>query len=126
MTERLPVLVVDDDDAIRNLVVRVLQRERYDTAEAAHGGEALERLRERPFATVVLDLMMPVMSGFEVIRYLETHDDAGAPCVIVVSAAAGRDLQQAESSCVHAVLRKPFDLPDLVAAVRECSSKHGT
>jgi CheY-like chemotaxis protein len=126
MAELPAVLVVDDDEAIRKLIVRVLRRERYDTAEAVNGGEALESLRTRPFATMVLDLMMPVMSGFEVVRYLETHDDAGAPCVIVVSAAAERDLHQIDAACVHAVLRKPFELADLVAAVRDCGRKHGT
>jgi CheY-like chemotaxis protein len=125
MAEPLPVLVVDDDEAIRNLVVRVLRREQYETAEAVHGGEALDRLRERPFAAMVLDLMMPIMTGIEVIRYLETHDDAGAPCVIVVTAASERELQQVRSASVHAVLRKPFDLTALVAAVRDCGRQHG-
>jgi CheY-like chemotaxis protein len=123
MAESLPVLVVDDDEAIRNLVVRVLRRENYETAEAVDGAEAINRLRERRFAAMVLDLMMPVMTGIEVIRYLETHDDAGAPCVIVVTAAGQRELQQAESASVHAVLRKPFELPALVAAVRACSRR---
>jgi CheY-like chemotaxis protein len=124
MAEPLPVLVVDDDEAIRNLVVRVLRREQYQTAEAVHGREALERLREKPFAAMVLDLMMPVMTGIEVIRYLETHDDAGAPCVIVVTAASERDLLQVRSPSVHAVLRKPFDLTALIAAVRDCHRGH--
>jgi CheY-like chemotaxis protein len=121
--ESLAVLVVDDDDAIRDLVVRVLRRERYETAEAVHGGEALERLRERTFAAMVLDLMMPVMTGIEVIRYLETHDDAGTPCVIVVTAASDRELRQVHSDSVHAVLRKPFEVPALIAAVRDCSRR---
>ena len=124
MAEPRAVLVVDDDEAIRTLVIRVLRRERYETAEAVHGGEALDRLRERPFAAMVLDLMMPVMTGIQVIRYLETHDDAGAPCVIVVTAAAERDLVQVQSPSVHAVLRKPFDLPALIAAVRDCGRQH--
>lgn len=123
MAEPLPVLVVDDDEAIRNLVVRVLRRERYETAEAIDGAEALEQLRERRFAAVVLDLMMPIMTGIEVIRYLETHDDAGAPCVIVVTAASERELEQVRSASVRAVLRKPFDLPALLAAVRDCDQR---
>lgn len=124
MAEPLPVLVVDDDEAIRNLVVRVLRREQYETAEAADGAQALERLRARPFAAMVIDLMMPVMTGIEVIRYLETHDDAGAPCVIVVTAASDRELAQVRSPSVHAVLRKPFDLPALVETLRDCSATH--
>jgi CheY-like chemotaxis protein len=124
MAESPAVLVVDDDDAIRMLVVRVLRREGYATVEAAHGGEALDRLRTQAFAAMVLDLMMPVMSGVDVIRYLETHEDAGTPCVLVVSAAAERELDQIKSPRVHAVLRKPFDLAELIAAVRHCSENH--
>ena len=124
MSEPLAILVVDDDETIRNLITRVLRRQQYDTAEAGDGAEALKMLRERTFDAVVLDLMMPVMDGLEVIQYLETHDDAGAPCVIVVSAAGARELQQADSSSVHAVLRKPFELLDLISAVRHCARKH--
>jgi CheY-like chemotaxis protein len=123
MPEPLAVLVVDDDEAIRSLLVRVLRREQYETAEAVHGGEALDRLRERRFAAVLLDLMMPVMTGFEVIQYLETHDDAGAPCVIVLSAATERQLEQIRSPSVYAVLRQPFDLSALIEAVRDCSRR---
>jgi CheY-like chemotaxis protein len=124
MAEPLSVLVVDDDEAIRKLVVRVLRRAKYETAEAVHGGEALDRLRERPFSAIVLDLMMPVMTGIEVIRYLETHDDAGAPCVIVMSAASERELRQIELAAAHTVLRKPFDLHALIASVRDCDRPH--
>jgi CheY-like chemotaxis protein len=123
MAQPLPVLVVDDDESIRNMVVRVLRRECYETAEAADGGEALDRLRERPFAAMVLDLMMPIMTGIQVIQYLETHDDVGAPCVIVITAAGERELRQIQSPSVHAVLRKPFELRTLIAAVRDCSER---
>lgn len=112
------ILVVDDDVAIRVLVSRILRREGYTTAEAANGQEALDHLRANTVEAVVLDLMMPVMSGFEVIRYLATHDDAGRPPVIVVSATSEADLQSIDSPVVHAVLRKPFDVSALVEAVQ--------
>jgi CheY-like chemotaxis protein len=113
------VLVVDDDDAIRTLIARVLKRAEYEVAVAANGNEALIHLRTHPFTTVVLDLMMPVMSGFEVLEYLRTHDDAGTPAVVVVSAAGERDLESIQSPLVRAVLRKPFDLTELLAAVEK-------
>lgn len=113
------VLVVDDDDAIRTLISRVLKRAEYDIFVAANGSEALSQLRTRAITTVVLDLMMPVMSGFEVLEYLRTHDDAGTPAVVVVSAAGERDLESIHSPLVRAVLRKPFDLTELLAAVEK-------
>lgn len=115
------VLVVDDDDAIRTLVTRVLRREHFAVEQASNGEEALATLRTHRYGAVVLDLMMPVVSGFEVVSYLNTHDDAGKPSVVIISAASERDMKKVESPCIHAVLRKPFELPELVAAVRACS-----
>ncbi len=123
MTDARSVLVVDDDDAIRTLISRVLLRADYDVAQAGNGSEALAKLRGRRFQTVVLDLMMPVMSGFEVVEYLRTNDDAGAPWIVVVSAAGERDLQSITSPLVRSVLRKPFDLPELLAAVEKCAQE---
>lgn len=115
------ILVVDDDASIRALVARVLRRAKYDVSEAGDGHEALEKLRAAPYDVMVLDLMMPVMSGFEVVRYLECHDDAGTPCVVIMSAAAQPAIEQARSPRVHALIRKPFDLFVLLAAVDECT-----
>ena len=123
MPDERSVLVVDDDDAIRTLITRVLLRANFDVAQAGNGSEALAKLRKRPFRTVVLDLMMTVMSGFELVDYLRDHDDAGAPCIVIVSAAGERDLQAITSPLVKSVLRKPFDLPELLAAVEKCSSE---
>ncbi|MDP9193012.1 MAG: response regulator [Acidobacteriota bacterium] len=121
MSDERSVLVVDDDDAIRTLISRVLLRADFDVAQAGNGSEALAKLRSRRFQTVVLDLMMPVMSGFEVVEYLRTNEDAGAPCIVIVSAAGERDLQSITSPLVRSVLRKPFDLPELLAAVEKCA-----
>ncbi|HEX6639637.1 MAG TPA: response regulator [Thermoanaerobaculia bacterium] len=121
MPDDRSVLVVDDDDAIRTLISRVLVRAEYDVAQAGNGSEALAKLRTRRFRTVVLDLMMPVMSGFELVEYLRTNDDAGSPCIVIVSAAGERDLQSITSPLVRSVLRKPFDLPELLAAVEKCA-----
>jgi two-component system, chemotaxis family, chemotaxis protein CheY len=122
MSDERSVLVVDDDDAIRTLISRVLTRAEFDVAQAGNGSEALVKLRTHPYRTVVLDLMMPVMSGFELVDYLRDHDDAGAPCIVIVSAAGERDLQSIESPLVKSVLRKPFDLPELLAAVEKCAT----
>jgi CheY-like chemotaxis protein len=121
MPDNRTVLVVDDDDAIRTLIARVLVRADFEVAQAGNGSEALAMLRAGSYRTVVLDLMMPVMSGFELVEYLRTNDDAGAPCIVVVSAAGERDLQSITSPLVRSVLRKPFDLPELLAAVEKCA-----
>ena len=123
MSDERTVLVVDDDDAIRTLISRVLLRADFEVAQAGNGSEALAKLRTRSYRCVVLDLMMPVMSGFELVDYLRDHDDAGAPCIVVVSAAGERDLQSITSPLVKSVLRKPFDLPQLLEAVEKFASE---
>lgn len=64
------VLVVDDEHAIRQLIAKVLQRHDYEPFEATDGHEALEHVRRKTFHSIILDLMMPIVSGFEVLRRL--------------------------------------------------------
>ncbi len=109
------VLVVDDDPDILLTVEQILQSEGYTVLSARNGQEALNRLDvERP-GVIILDLMMPVMDGFEFRRRLLEHPASATP-VIVVS--ADRDLaRKAEALRVHGYLGKPFDLDDLLAQV---------
>ncbi|HKW91815.1 MAG TPA: GAF domain-containing protein [Methylomirabilota bacterium] len=85
----LPVLVVDDDPAVRQLFRRMLEAAGYAVMEAENGRVALERLRESPPSVILLDLMMPEMDGFEVVTELRRHDAWRAIPIIVVTA---RDL----------------------------------
>jgi len=78
------VLVVDDDDATRQLVRSTLERQGYAVAEAEHGQAALELLVARPVALVLLDLMMPVMDGFAFLDALCLRPSP--PPVVVVTA----------------------------------------
>jgi len=99
------VLVVDDDADIRETLADVLEVAGFVVTLAANGREALERLRARPFDLVVLDLMMPVMTGWE-FREEQLRDPAiaGVPVIVVSAARAPRPL------AASAFLPKPFDL----------------
>ena len=115
------VLVVDDDDAIRALVTRVLQRHQYLVEQASNGEEAMSKLRQSKFAVVVLDLMMPIMSGFDVIEQLSTESPLQP--VVVMSAASDRDFQRVSGAAVvQSVIRKPFELSELLEAVRRSAN----
>ena len=108
------VLVVDDDRMIRKLLRAALRK--YVEVDDVDGGQAaLDAIREKRYSVVLLDLMMPGVNGFDVIKELEPLLDA--PPVIVVSAAAPAIIARAESRVVHAIVRKPFDLNELVAHV---------
>ena len=73
------ILVVDDDDAIRSMVERVLKREKFQVESARDGHEAIEKLAQNDYGTVLLDLMMPRVDGHGVLRYLEEERAASAP-----------------------------------------------
>jgi hypothetical protein len=85
----LPVLVVDDDPVLRELLGRTLATAGYTVVEAENGRVALERLREVSPSVILLDLMMPEMDGFEFLVALRDHDAWREIPVVVITA---RDL----------------------------------
>src|SRR5207237_8826343 len=110
------VLVVDDDPAIRGLVADALRIEGYTVDMAAHGREALEAMRARRPATVVLDLMMPVMDGFSFMEACHKEQLCDGVPIVVISAVHDA-LERISEVPVHACIAKPFDLEDLVRTV---------
>jgi DNA-binding response OmpR family regulator len=110
------VLVVDDDPAIRGLVADALREEGYSVDLAAHGREALEAMRARRPATVVLDLMMPVMDGFTFIEACQSEQLCDNVPIVVISAMR-EALERIQAVRVRAYMAKPFDLHDLIRTV---------
>jgi chemosensory pili system protein ChpA (sensor histidine kinase/response regulator) len=117
---RKKVLVVDDDDAIRRMVERVLEREHYVVESARDGFEAIEKLSQNDYATVLLDLMMPRVDGHGVLRFLET-ERTEMPPVIVMTANVPSAMRMHAAKPVACILPKPFDIGTLVSHVRDCA-----
>lgn len=112
------VLVVDDEEPIRDIVSRVLGAEGFTCFVAADGREALEKTATQAFDVVLLDIMMPDMSGMEVLHHLTTAN----PDACVVMTTAVDDVQTAvEALNLGAVdyVTKPFNLDDLGKRVEE-------
>jgi CheY-like chemotaxis protein len=113
------VLIADDDEPIRHMVKTILTREGYQVDEAENGAEALEKIKEDDYGAIVLDLMMPVVNGYEVLDYL-TRAQPQRKCVVIISAAASGEIAKADPTIVKGVLRKPFELTELTRAVNAC------
>ena len=113
MHER-PILVVDDDPAIREAVALMLELEGYSVRTAANGLEALSRIEETPPACVVLDLQMPVLDGWAVAQALAAQ---GMNYPVVVMTAAPESRRWARDIGAVACLSKPFNIDDLLAEV---------
>lgn len=112
-TNPLRVVVAEDDPAIRRLLGLTLRRRGLDVQLAADGAEALAALQEQPASAVVLDMMMPEITGWEVVRWLAEHPEHRPPSIIVVSAAGPDVLRALDPTIVNAIIFKPFDVVEL-------------
>lgn len=112
------ILVVDDDDPIRALVVTVLRRRGYRADTARNGVEALEKLAACRYALVVLDLMMPRKSGYDVLDELASRPAATRPLVLVLT--AGLEPRPLDNAFIVGTVHKPFDIGLLVDTVGAC------
>ena len=108
------VLVVDDDPDILDALSEILEVEGYRVQRARNGREALQRLEQGLPDLVLLDLMMPVMDGWEFARSL---DPGARPPIIVLSADRNVSAKAKEIGALG-WLAKPFELSELLAAVR--------
>jgi len=120
---RTAVLVVDDDVSIRRMMIAALKRNNdYDFLEAGNGREAIDLMRREHPNAVVLDLMMPVMSGFDVLEERAGDPELRRIPVIVVSANRAPEIATAVDKGICAFLPKPFDINVLNALVKSCLS----
>lgn len=115
---RPKMLVVDDDEAIRFMVTKVLQREDFDVTVARDGQEAIEALQAAHFDGILLDLMMPRVDGFGVMQFLRERMPRLLPKVVIMTAFTSAARERLEPNCE--LIAKPFDLGELVTTVRRC------
>ncbi len=119
------ILIVDDDPGIRRLLVTFLRWQGYRLLEARNGREALEEMRAGDADLVVLDMMMPEVSGMDVLRAREADPSLQHIPTIVVSANSEHEVAaDVFDKHVWAVLAKPFDLEALLSVVTTCLEQH--
>ncbi|HEX8702846.1 MAG TPA: response regulator [Myxococcaceae bacterium] len=107
------VLIVEDDEDIRAAMAELLEGEGFEVSVASNGQEGLEVLEQlgQP-CLVLLDLMMPVMSGEDFLRHVRENPQFAPVPVIIVTASGRQPLPGAQG-----ILKKPFEIGDLFATV---------
>jgi DNA-binding response OmpR family regulator len=114
-----PILIVDDEPDIVDFLTTVLMDEGYVTQVARDGLEALQQIESGQPALVILDLMMPRMTGFEVLDQLRRRSLERRPSIIVLSAkSTHQDILDALERGADDFIPKPFDLEDLLLRIR--------
>jgi CheY-like chemotaxis protein len=111
------VLVVDDENDIAEVVGTVLKSRGYRVAVAGNGKLALVELAGQRPDVILIDVMMPVMTGIELLRTLKASDEHRAIPVLMMSAVGDEALSSADASLTAGYLRKPFTFDDLIAAL---------
>jgi DNA-binding response OmpR family regulator len=113
------ILVTEDDPSIRTLLATILRRASYEVDTAINGRDAIHKAGKTEYDVIVLDLMMPVMSGVEVLARLAARTPKSR-FVVVMSAAPQDVIAKADGANVFAMLQKPAAINEIVATVGAC------
>jgi len=120
----MKVLVVDDSDVLRKITVFNLKKLGMEVEEAVDGIDGLEKMREWHPDVVILDIMMPRMDGFTVLKEMKKDDSIKDIPVIVLTAKGGQDDEEiALSLGAKKVMTKPFSPTQLIEEVRNVARK---
>jgi CheY-like chemotaxis protein len=118
------VLVVEDDASLQLLFKALLRRHGFVVECVPDGVHALSRLDGESYDAVLLDLMMPGVNGFDVLTDLALRGHPMLSRVIVTTGVNEKLLNTIDRSRVFAVIRKPFDIDNLVDTITRCAAKH--
>ena len=119
--DRHHVLVVDDDEASRSMLVRFGEAEGWELSEADNGATALERVREKRPDLILLDLMMPVMDGFEFVEQIQAREEyRGIPIVVVTAKTlTAEDHARLRGSVERVMDKAQMSASDVLSLVRD-------
>ena len=113
------ILIVDDEKEIADFISRVLSKGNLESIEVQDGKTALEVLAEKKPSAVILDLMMPGMSGFEVLKRIKADPALASIPVIICSTLSDREYQeQAQALGAKSYITKPFRASELISTVQ--------
>lgn len=116
MSHKAKILVVDDEDALRTVLSAELGSEGYDVATAADGVEAVGMLQKNRYNLVLLDIKMPNMNGFEVLKIIkEKHP--GTKVIMLTGFADLKNAIESKKLGAEDFVSKPYDLVDLLTTI---------
>lgn len=123
----MPVLLVEDDTALRSLISTLMSRAAISLETVGRGDAAIERLATNTYDAIILDLLVPGRTGYEILSHLYARQAALLSRVIVVTATPESELRHRFffEDLVWQLIRKPFDIHTLVGAVLACVGAHG-
>lgn len=116
------ILIVDDEDVLRMLLMDTLEFEGFEVEEAEDGLEGLQKIQETDYDLVLLDYMMPHLTGMELLEKLQPLE-LDVPIVMLTAKAQQADQEAALSKGAYGFMPKPFSPAELVSLVKEILTK---
>ena len=121
------ILVVDDNEMNRDLLTRRLERQGYQVTTAVGGQEALDVWRREEFSLVLLDIMLPVINGYQVLEQMKADQKSSHIPVIITTAL---DEADGKARCIELgaddYLTKPFNQVTLKTRISDCLARHNS
>ena len=117
------ILIIDDDENIAGLIALYLNKEGYDTAECYSGIEGLKKFNDGSFDLIVLDVMLPQMDGYEVLR--EVRRNSKVPVIMLTAKGETIDKVLGLELGADDYLVKPFEPKELVARIKAVIRRYG-
>ena len=116
------VLVADDDRQLQLLLKVLLNRAGFEVDFASNGKEALRKSIADSYDAIMLDLILPDFSGISVLDRFKKEKPDALRKIIVITGASRAIIDQLDTSGIHALLRKPFDIQDVIRVAVSCVS----
>ena len=112
------IVVADDDPDILNIVSMSLEAQGYNVHKAVNGQEAVELSRQHHPDLIIMDMMMPVMSGYEAVQALKADDSTSAIPIVGLSAKAmSTDMERATDAGIDGYITKPFRIAQVLSVI---------
>ena len=116
-------LIVDDDEPIRTMLAALVRQNGFAVDTAADGAEAIASIDRNGYKVLLLDIMMPRVNGYDVLRHLQATRPDLLRCTIVATALPEHELRSNLLQPVFKIHLKPFDVRRLMADVRSCAGR---
>lgn len=122
LQQSVNILLVDDDQSLRNMLSFVLGKEGYQVEEAVSGLDALKKLKGRKYDLVISDIRMPDLNGIELLKKIKTHEQ-DLPVIMITAYAATHDAIEAMKLGAEDYIMKPFNLEELKIIINKSLHK---
>ncbi len=126
MTQTKEILLAEDEDHIAKLITFKLSKENFVVTTARDGGEAISLLDKKSWSLIILDIMMPVCDGWEVLKCIRSKTEFDALPVLMLTAKGYQNVEVVSHAEMGAqqYLKKPFDPENLAKLVKRMVSEH--